>query len=468
MRASLTGFVSLVLFSVTLSPGRAQEDPAGKIKALEEKLRRSAGKFDWDLHNELRHLYATRDQKKSFYHCDVILKNRPMDGYILDILGARDAASDRAAAVQRLLDAADRYPEYKFVAAACRLKAAELLGEDRTRRKELLNQVAALKGEGLERYRVLAGAQLQGLDRPTTGAPWTVPVLVINYFPLTKDRRNIDIRVTSNVGAPVKEMEARCLRMTREVVRALEEGSRFRPYRNPKAAPSLKYKVVGRLTFYEPVPLHPRKKQYADYNKIMERVNIADWVEKKGVREVWIWGYHSKEVGPVESNMASIHGNVSNSARDPFDLPVLKHTYTVYHYNYERDASMAVHNHLHQIEAVMRQHGGELWQTFEGKPGAWRCGNCHFPVNGKRDYDYANKEYVLSDIEDWKPEGFGEKKRINCARWEADDMKWYIYWMQAIPGKDNGLTYRGRPLSNWWEFIGDYDQAVLRKRKLTD
>lgn len=448
MRISLIRFVGFVVFVAVLLPAHAQEEPAGKIKALEEKLRQSAGKFDWAVHNELRHLYAGRDSKKSFYHCDVILKNNPMDGYILEILGARGAAKDRAAAVKRLLESAEKYSEYKFVAAACRLKAAKLLGDDKAKKQELLSLVVALKGEGLERYRVMAEAQLQALDRPATRAPWTIPVLVINYFPLTKDSQNIDIRVTSNVGAPLKVIEAKCLRMTGEVIRALEDGSRFRPYRNPKASPSLKYKIVDRLTFYEPVPLHPKKKQYTDFNKIMERVKIAAWVEKKGVREVWIWGYHSKEIGPVESNMASVHGNVSNSARDSFDLPVLKHTYTVYHYNYEREAAMAVHNHLHQIEAVIRHHGGELWKTFEGQPGAWRCGNCHFPVNGKKDYDYANKQYVRSDIEDWRPEGFGKRKRINCDRWGGDDMKWYIYWMQAIPGANNRLAFKGRPLSN--------------------
>ncbi|HNQ87557.1 MAG TPA: hypothetical protein PKM73_02855 [Verrucomicrobiota bacterium] len=30
--------------------------------------------------------------------------------------------------------------------------------------------------------------------------------------------------------------------------------------------------------------------------------------------------------------MSSRHGDVSNSDRDPDDLPVLKHAYTVYHY----------------------------------------------------------------------------------------------------------------------------------------
>ena len=52
---------------------------------------------------------------------------------------------------------------------------------------------------------------------------------------------------------------------------------------------------------------------------------------------------------------------LSNSDRDPDDLPILKNTYTVYHYNYERDTQEAVHNHIHQIEAVMRKHGGQIW-----------------------------------------------------------------------------------------------------------
>lgn len=446
-----------------VAPTAAGEDAKAKIAALEKKVRDNPDRFDWAAHNELRHLYGGVDEKKSLHHCDVIFKHRPMDGYTLDVLGARDKQKP----AEKLLKAAAKYPEFKFVFAACTLRAAELT-EDREARKALLKKVAEMKGDGLDRYRASAGAKLAAAERPVTKAPWTIPVLVINYFPLTKDKKKIDIAVTSNVGAPLEEVEAKCKKMTREVVKALEEGSRFRPYSNAKAKPSLKYEVVDTITYYEAVPHHPKKKEYTDYNKVMARVKIKDWVEKKGVREVWIWGYHSKQIAPVESNMASVHGNVSNSHRDPFDLPVLRHTYTVYHYNYERDANMAVHNHLHQIEAVMRHHGGELWKTFEGKPGAWRCGNCHFPVNGKKDYDYANKAYVETDIEDWKPEGFGKKQKMNCERWGCDDLKWYVYWMQAIPGADNGLTYKGRKLSNWWEFIGDYDQAVMRQRKLTD
>ncbi len=300
---------------------------------------------------------------------------------------------------------------------------------------------------------------------PKAGAegPWVVPVLEVRYFPLTADGKRIDVKVTHNVGGPLKDIVAKCDRMTREAAQALEEGSRFRAYRNPRAAPSLKYVVVGRKTYFEAMPPNPRKKKRADYIKMLLRENIRDWVENKGVKEVWIWGYHSRDLEPWESNMAGPFGDVSNSDRDPFDLPVLKKTYTVYHYNYERDTSEAVHNHIHQIEAVMRHHGGALWQTFEGKPGAWRAGNCHFPPNGKSDYDWANKAYVLSDIEDWRPEGLGKMQKLNCDKWEGDSLKWFVYWMRSIPGASNGLTYRGKSLTNWWAYLGDYDFAVRNK-----
>ncbi len=71
------------------------------------------------------------------------------------------------------------------------------------------------------------------------------------------------------------------------------------------------------------------------------------------VKEVWIWGYHGGVLDLWESNMASPFGAISNSNRDPNDLPVLKSTYTVYHYNYQRGASEAVEDHMHQFEAVL-------------------------------------------------------------------------------------------------------------------
>lgn len=299
--------------------------------------------------------------------------------------------------------------------------------------------------------------------------PWTIRVLVVNYFP-TRDGKTLDAAVTG-VRGTIEDLRKRCAQYSKEVARVLEEGSRFRAYRNKNAQPSLKYEIVDTLEFLEALPRSAKKFQggfLPDYHAIMKRIDVPTWVQKKGVREIWIWAYHTKDSQLWESNMSSPWGDISNSDRDPNDLPLLDRTYTVYHYNYGREVSMAVHDHLHQIEFIMRELGGELWQIFEGRPGAWRCGNCHFPPNGRFDYDWYNKEPVESDIEDWKPEGFGEKKKINSDTWENSDMKWYIYWMQSIPGRDNGLTYRGRRLTNWWIFIGDYDRARKDKIGLTE
>ena len=196
-----------------------------------------------------------------------------------------------------------------------------------------------------------------------------------------------------------------------------------------------------------------------DYRAIMERVGIREWVGERGVLEVWIWGYHGGVVDLWESNMAGPFGDISNSDRDPGDLPVLGRTYTVYHYNYGRGVSEAVENHMHQLEALFRHADEELfWNRFVGKVREGRCGWSHFPPNGGRDYDWSNRTLIQTDIEEWQPGG-GPKQWLDCRRWGGDSLTWFIYWMQNIPGRDNGLEYEGRPLSNWWRFVGDFDEA---------
>ncbi len=339
--------------------------------------------------------------------------------------------------------------------------------------------------------------------------PMEIPVLVIKFFPAKGDR--IDRAVTGDWGETLDETRTKTTGLTEDVIRSLQEGSRYHGYKDPAAKPSLAYRVVQTIEFLEPIPVIPqpgRKTPYTDYNKIMERVNIRRWVEEQGVKEVWIWGYHGgvlvnirrwveeqgvKEVwiwgyhGGVlvlwESNMAGPFGDISNSNRDAKDLPVLKKTYTVYHYNYQRGASEAVEDHIHQIEAVLNhvdgrdrippEKWGELlfWGRFVGsdrshkiiRPG---CGWAHYPPNGERDYDWGNKRFVETDIEAWKPDGSRKKQQMNCERWGGSSLKWFVYWMQNLPGANNGLNYERRPLNNWWIFIGDFDEAMSRGMKL--
>src|SRR5213075_742556 len=143
-------------------------------------------------------------------------------------------------------------------------------------------------------------------------SPWTVPILEIRYFPVTPGQR-IDINVTSNVNSKLSDSRSKCDRMTRQAIESLQEGSRFRAYNNPAAKPSLIYKVVATKEHLEPLPRNEKKPKFPDYAKILEREDIKSWVEGKGVKEVWIWGYHSKDLAPWESNMASPFGDISNS-----------------------------------------------------------------------------------------------------------------------------------------------------------
>lgn len=295
---------------------------------------------------------------------------------------------------------------------------------------------------------------------------YEIPVLVIKYFPTRGGV--VDRNVTGDVGAPLEEIRRHTEHATQRIVWALETGSTYHGYKDRSARPALRYRVVDTIEFLEPLPTWRKAGHRApmtDYVAIMDRVGLQERLEGHGVREVWIWGYHGGVVDLWESNMAGPYGDISNSDRDVRDLPVLAKTYTVYHYNYQRGISEAVEDHMHQIEAVLGHVDPHLfWDRFVGRSpggrGGNRCGWSHYPPNAERDYDWANPRFVSTDIEDWTPDGTGRTLDLNSARWGKDSLTWFLYWMQNIPGADSGLTYRGRRLTNWWRFIGDFDDAM--------
>ena len=214
-----------------------------------------------------------------------------------------------------------------------------------------------------------------------------------------------------------------------------------------------------------------------DYRSIAEANNVVDWVDTRGVKEVWLWGYHGGVVDLWESNMAGPWGDISNSDRDPDDLPIANRTYTFYHYNYQRGLSEATENHMHQLEAVINFVDGRddtpedewsnllFWGKFVGSDSTHRiidprCGWAHYPPNGERDYDWANPRSVMSDCEDWKPDGRGAERELTCETWGCTSLGWFLYWTQNMPGAGNDLEYDGSPLTNWWRLIGDFDGAM--------
>jgi len=338
---------------------------------------------------------------------------------------------------------------------------------------------------------LLAPCIVDGTNIPESTEPFEVKVVVVKYFPLQGDK--IDITVTGDVNGTLDAMRKHTDKITEEVIYAMEEGSRYRGYKDKAAKPSLDFNVVKTYEFLERLPTVKTDKPEApwtDYNAIMERIDGKDWVEKQNVKEVWIYGYHGGKVNLWESNMAGPYGDISNSSCSLDDLPKYSKTVTVYHYNYQRGRGEALEDHMHQMEAVLNHVDGRdktppnewskllYWGKYVGSDrshrmvatseGFYRCGWSHVPPAGDSDYDWGNKKVVKSDIEDWRPDGSGEKKDITSEIWKGDSYLWFIYWMQSMPGKDSGLKFEGKKLRNWWIFIGDFDSAMKKKMTLVE
>jgi hypothetical protein len=170
-------------------------------------------------------------------------------------------------------------------------------------------------------------------------------------------------------------------------------------------------------------------------------------------------------------------------------MPIYGRTYTLYNYNYGRSQNEAVHNHGHQLEAILAyanqlQDGNDalFWDSFCGRANdvfqQGRCGNTHFPPNGAADYDYNNVNPVSSDCEDWRPDNSGAKKQVSAQTWESLTYAWpvvpdwlteaqyYIYWMQNMPGHQNGIRYGNEVMRNWWEFTANWDVAIRKSAGL--
>jgi hypothetical protein len=220
------------------------------------------------------------------------------------------------------------------------------------------------------------------------------------------------------------------------------------------------------------------------------------------VKEIWFWhtGFdptfpsYDPDIhdpadfrGGPESNMSSpTTGDISNSYRVEDDLPVYNSTYVVYGQNYRRTQAEALHNHGHQLEAILShvnwlQDGNEdlFWKEFVGQDAGGsfitgRAGWTHMPPNTTEGYDYLNPTLVWSDIEDWTPDNSGAQTQVNVDTWEGidydwpgaaefgqrDEAQWYLYWWQNMPGLDNAITDGARTMTNWWAFTGDWDGSI--------
>ncbi|MBI2329917.1 hypothetical protein HYU94_00825 [Candidatus Daviesbacteria bacterium] len=326
-----------------------------------------------------------------------------------------------------------------------------------------------------------------------------INVLVLSYFPLDSSGTKLDPAI-AGTNESLEGLKRKIANNNQQRISALWKASKYHGYKDASKQATFLPVIIDNKEFKKALPISNNEIPWnsgiyrPDYKALLTTdVNICDYVDNKNVKQIWLWGYHYGKIEPVESDMSMgftskafwnfpNYGDVSNSEQID-DLPVCNKTYVLYNYNFTRTEGDTLENHTHHIEALMRFVNEDLWNKFvnphgEGGQTVNRCGWTHSPPNvtDANQYLWNSKTSVKSDCEDWRPEGGGEVKDVNCHTWYGPNAcpdnysggeKFKIWWMQNIPGDGNNLTYQGKALRNWLEFYSDFDAAVAKGKSLT-
>lgn len=364
------------------------------------------------------------------------------------------------------------------------------------------------------------------LSTPAQGSEKQINVVVINYVPTNDNGVTVNQNTFPFAGdngvdpnLTVEEYNKWVLSQNIRTKVGIEEGSKFRGYKNNND-PYIGINVLKYINVYEmpkivremPGDLFAQDSTegyYPDYFKLFESIGLESLVNEHDVKEVW---FNRKSLAVPESNMSSpSSGDISNayygSSQYGFsntiqedDLPIYDKTFVVYSHWMHNSYEAILHVRGHQIERQLDvlEGGDFLWGKFKGfsvgPDGRERgCGTVHYPVNATSDYQYNNDHHVLSDIEDWEPDGSGERTLVNSSNWIKEinipynlptsyyksetsrdvigndpEGGWMIYWFQSIPGHDNNLQYNGLNLKNWWDTIYEWDYHYTQSKRLLE
>ncbi len=329
-------------------------------------------------------------------------------------------------------------------------------------------------------------------------APRSMPVLQINYFPPHPDRQEYLSRAETGLNQDilVSTMQAATQAMVDQSLPLISDATRYRGYRNPAAPRFLEYSLLEKIDIFGPMPRGhklPNGRIRPNYGLILDQQNVCDYVDNRGVKEVWIYGYHNDTPGgiePDESRMHSRYGDVSNSwpkeedVEPEFQMPKCANSYVMYNFVYQvtGDISNTIHNRLHQIENVIfyaeEDHdypptdanviGSVFWDDFSvyGERGSLpgykaSCGNTHRPPNTNSEYVYNSGEDRWNNCATWHPDDTQTDYVLgDCNQWNCTATGFYKWYMQNMPGYNNGIVFNGQYMRNWWEAMADFNAFI--------
>lgn len=364
-------------------------------------------------------------------------------------------------------------------------------------------------------------------QRPPIATPTTIPtipnnqtsfpkpkVLIIGYYPKDPNNpNNLDPNETGeNITAQEKENYVNGLVNT--MLAEATESTRYHGYKDSSAPSYISYSIADTKNFYTKIPrgniLWAERGIYRpDYRQILDGVNICDYINNKGVKEVWMFGYHHGEIEPDESRMSGKYGDISNSIpreTDPnylpqYRMPKCNHSYVLYNFNYQRSVAEMLHNRLHQLENIFEYIASSIfWNDFSEyiqAEGACpiinsqricheihdyrsSCGNAHYTPNWRRsgnntslnpllsdNYNYQIQDYRENNCETWHPDDSQTTyANANCSQWGCTEIGFYKWFLQNIPGYNNCIVYNGQKMRNWWDAMYDFDFFVDKGRTL--
>lgn len=349
-----------------------------------------------------------------------------------------------------------------------------------------------------------------------------IPIVVLEYLPLDpNDNKYIDrnevIGSVDHFGLDQKDLLAssvqdRISQGLQQAIDFLNDASRYHGYKDGLSQPYLRYVLADvPKIINDTIPLGPQlalsrgdTAHSYNYALITYENGLCNWVNNHGVRELWIFGYHTEKISPDESHMVGgPDGGIAIGTLEK-DLSIenqslkCNHSYTIYSYEYPNlglktifplSIGAMIHDHMHQLEELISyaanddpypiphdvvENGikgeGVFWDNFALHTGIATntgCGITHFPPNTvvKFKYDEVNK--VQSNCEDWNPDPAQSiYKSVNCTEWGCTDTGFYKWWMQNIPGYANNISHNGKGMRNWWDLVADLDGFIKEGRSL--
>lgn len=305
------------------------------------------------------------------------------------------------------------------------------------------------------------------------GGEKTLRVVEVKYFPFANER---------------DQLRTRSIQQSSALRGLFSEMSRPKAYNNPSVRPYLNVDIVrtiernGQSPNTNPSSNDPLDfdRNYRSLNEILTANNneICNLIRSQGVDQVW---YYVDVIGADQyydngGFRLENYVNLSNTLNrnQPQTHPSLcggANSFVVVSIDINRE--ITAHGWIHAIEDYFPNFLTEdlFWRRFVGKSGypeynslANNCGDSHFPPNGSMGsglgYDYTNSRTVSSRCENWQPDGGGTTTQISCSRWGCTEAGYNKWWGQNWPNKNNGLTYQGKNMPNWWDFVVDIDEHV--------